>query len=74
MLLLWLVVKELKEQKPLIKLVKGLKLLTRQKKVKKLLRLLKRQNKLRHKVIKKEQNEGLKPMLANIQFFEEFYN
>ena len=24
-------------------------------------------------VIKKEQNEGLKPMLANIQFFEEFY-
>jgi len=24
-------------------------------------------------IIKKEQNEGLKPMLANIQFFEEFY-
>jgi 2-dehydropantoate 2-reductase len=24
-------------------------------------------------VIKKEQNDGLKPMLANIQFFEEFY-
>ena len=24
-------------------------------------------------VIKKEQNEGLRPMLANIQFFEEFY-
>lgn len=24
-------------------------------------------------IIRKEQNEGLKPMLANIQFFEEFY-
>lgn len=24
-------------------------------------------------IIKKEQNEGLRPMLANIQFFEEFY-
>jgi 2-dehydropantoate 2-reductase len=24
-------------------------------------------------VIKKEQNEGLKPMLANIQYFKEFY-
>ena len=24
-------------------------------------------------IIKREQNEGLKPMLANIQFFEEFY-
>ena len=24
-------------------------------------------------VIKKEQNEGLRPMLANIQFFEEYY-
>ena len=24
-------------------------------------------------IIKKEQSEGLKPMLANIQFFEEFY-